>query len=68
MRRYLIHTDPTLTWTLVFTETSGKWHVERAGPRNRCLNLSITEFERSDHGAQLREKLTAAVKQAELDL
>ena len=67
MRRYFIHKYRSVTWSLVFDEGLGKWHVEKKGPTAQCVRLLIEEFERTDNGKQLRDALSSALHAAEID-
>ena len=67
MRRYFIHKYRSVTWSLVFDERLGKWHVEKMGPTKNCVRLQIEEFERSDRGEQLRDAFSSALREAQND-
>jgi hypothetical protein len=67
VRRYFIHRYHSVTWTLVFDDGAGHWHVEKLGPRNQRMRFSIAEFEKSDQGSQLGDRLSLALREAELD-
>jgi hypothetical protein len=56
-----------VTWTLVFDDGQGRWHIDKAGPNNSVVRISLAEFERTDHGRQLKEQLSGALRAAELD-
>ena len=66
MRRYFIHKYQTFKWTLVF-DVRGQWHVEKAGPHGICARFTLEEFEKSDHGRQLADRLSRALQEAEQD-
>jgi hypothetical protein len=67
VKRYFIHRYQAVTWTLVFDDGPGHWHVEKLGPKNQRIRFSIAEFERTDHGRQLSDRLSVALREAELD-
>lgn len=61
MRRYLIHHDRGGTWDLVVA--GGEWSVEWVGGANR-RSMTVKEFEASEEGRRLIEKLNDAVQRA----
>ena len=68
MRRYSIHTDPSATWTLIFEEKIGKWHVEKLGSDSERTRFTLDEFEGSDSGKRLQDKLAAALREVQDDV
>jgi hypothetical protein len=67
MRRYFIDRYQRITWTLVFEDGSGRWHIEKAGSNGAAVHISLNEFEGTDHGKKLSAQLLSALRAAELD-
>jgi hypothetical protein len=64
-RRYPIHGGPGIAWVLVFEATTRSWYVERvsAAPCKR-ERLALNDFERTDVGKRLAEKIRSTIEAA----
>jgi hypothetical protein len=67
MRRYFIHRSHRIVWSLVFEVGLGRWHIEKADANGAIVRISLSEFERTDHGRQLGKQLSSALHAAEMD-
>jgi hypothetical protein len=50
-------------WAFV---AANKFRRFKMGPKNQRLRFSLAEFEKSDHGKQLGDRLSVALREAEL--
>lgn len=66
-KKYVFHQDSGVSWSLVFDAKSGLWHIEKKGERGERVQMSLEEFELSQHGRSLSWEFQKALNQAQGD-
>jgi hypothetical protein len=66
-RRYEFQRGGGVTWTLVYDQTTGRWHVEKRAAGD-AVRMSLSEFEKSHFGKRFGPDLEQAVHRAEEDI
>ena len=64
-RRYVVHTDQSLSCSLVWQD--GQWIVEKEGVGTPPVRLTLREFEASYTGVRLAPQLAEALRRAAED-
>ena len=66
-RRYEFHREGGVVWALVFDVRTGLWHIEKSDPHGQRIQVSLAEFESSQHGRELSAEYAKALRDAQLD-
>jgi len=66
-KRYEFHREGGVVWALVYDAKSGLWHIEKSGLRGERVQMSLAEFEDSQHGRELGGVYAKALRDAQLD-